>query len=56
VGHILGHNVGQGCDEIGRLIKIGYKIRDVVEMKIKLLDYQMLIHIDEKLYNIITTN
>jgi hypothetical protein len=36
------HNVGRGCDEIGRIIKVGYAIRDEVEMKIKLGDYKML--------------
>ncbi len=28
------HNVGRGCDEIERIIKVGHEIRDVVGMKI----------------------
>jgi hypothetical protein len=38
----MGHNFGGGSDKIGRVIKMCYKRRDVVRMKIKLLDYEML--------------
>jgi hypothetical protein len=39
----LRHNVGQGCDEIERIIKVGKDIRDVMRMKIKLPVYEMLV-------------
>jgi hypothetical protein len=39
---ILCHNVGGGCDKIERIIKVGYEIRFVMEMQIKLGENEML--------------